>query len=307
MTISELSGNEFAITYKASNVFNTVEFTELNRKKAEHIHYLSFHDAKPRLGIILGERGDLLCSPFSSPFGGFLTNRTHSVERMEEAVDLLVSYATQRGKHLRITLPPLVYDETQISKWANVFVRKMAVRCIDINYHVDLASISHYEDIIDRSARKNLHHALKENFTLVKLDASDKTQVARAYDVIRRNREERGFPLRMSLEDVWQTVSRVVKADFFVLEHEGDDVAAAQVFHVAEGVAQVIYWGDIRQYSALRPMNFLTYKLFQHYHNNGLRILDIGPSTEYGEPNYGLCEFKENIGCSATLKYCFEK
>lgn len=54
--------------------------------------------------------------------------------------------------------------------------------------------------------------------------------MARAYEVIRRNREERGFPLRMTLEQVWQTVSNVVQADFFVLEHEGEDVAAAQVF-----------------------------------------------------------------------------
>ena len=78
--------------------------------------------------------------------------------------------------------------------------------------------------------------------------------------MIRRNREERGFPLRMTLEQVWQTVSNVIRADFFMLEHEGEDVAAAQVFHVAEGVAQVVYWGDIREYSALRPMNFLTYR-----------------------------------------------
>ena len=35
-------------------------------------------------------------------------------------------------------------------------------------------------------------------------------------------------------------------------------------------------------------------------------ILDIGPSTENGIPNYGLCEFKESIGCSVTMKYSFE-
>ena len=127
----------------------------------------------------------------------------------------------------------------------------------------------------------------------------------RAYEVIRRNREEHGYPLRMTLEQVWQTVTSVVKADFFVLEHEGRDVAAAQISHVAEGIAQVIYWGDIRKYSALRPMNFLAYSLLDHYYKQGLRILDIGPSTEDGVPNYGLCEFKENIGCEVTLKYRF--
>ena len=307
MTISELTGSEYAATYKASYVYNTTEFAKLNCDKVERIHYLSVHDAKARYGIILGERGEWLCSPFSAPFGGFSANSTHSIERIDETVDLLVDYATQRGKHLRVTLPPMVYDETQLSKWVSAFARKMPMSSIELNFHFDLARMAHYDDFIDRRARQKLTHARKETFNLVSLDATDKSQVARAYEVIRRNREERGFPLRMSLEQVWQTVSQVIKADFWVLEHEGEDVAAAQVFHVADDVAQVIYWGDIREYSALRPMNFLTYELFLHYYKAGLRTLDIGPSTEDGIPNYGLCEFKENIGCSVTLKYCFEK
>ena len=53
-------------------------------------------------------------------------------------------------------------------------------------------------------------------------------------------------------------------------------------------------------------MNYLAYSLFDYYADNGLRILDIGPSTEDGIPNYGLCEFKESIGCSVTMKYSFE-
>jgi len=51
-------------------------------------------------------------------------------------------------------------------------------------------------------------------------------------------------------------------------------------------------------------MNYFSYKVFEHYYRKGLGILDIGPATENGIPNYGLCEFKENIGCTASLKYC---
>ena len=50
---------------------------------------------------------------------------------------------------------------------------------------------------------------------------------------------------------------------------------------------------------------FSGYKPIKYYHSKGLKILDIGPSTENGIPNYGLCEFKENIGCTASLKYTF--
>lgn len=307
MQIQRLSPDEYRQLYTHQHVFNSVDFTELNRIKAKELHYLSIHDKKHRFGIILGERNGLLRSPFSAPFGGFTTNGKQTIKRMEEAVDLLLAYAEKQSMQLAITPQPLIYDETQLSKWVSVLSRKMSVRYIDLNYYVDLSRIDNYEKIIDRSAKKNLHNALKSSFNLIKLCSNEHKEVARAYEVIRHNREEHNYPLRMTLEQVWLTVKNVIKSDFFVLEHKGRDVAAAQVFHVAEGIAQVVYWGDIREYSALRPMNFLTYSLFLYYHKEGLRILDIGPSTEEGLPNYGLCEFKENIGCSITLKYCFTK
>lgn len=38
-----------------------------------------------------------------------------------------------------------------------------------------------------------------------------------------------------------------------------------------------------------------------------LKYLDIGPSTENSIPNYGLCDFKESIGCRRSLKYTMVK
>lgn len=131
---------------------------------------------------------------------------------------------------LAITPQPLIYDETQLSKWVSVLSRKMSVRYIDLNYYVDLSRIDNYEKIIDRSAKKNLHNALKSSFNLIKLCSNEHKEVARAYEVIRHNREEHNYPLRMTLEQVWLTVKNVIKSDFFVLEHKGRDVAAAQVF-----------------------------------------------------------------------------
>ncbi len=305
MEIQEIDRDLFDELYPSQHVYNSTAFAELNNNKVECVHYLSFSDTKPRFGIILGERDSVLRSPFSAPFGGFTQRGMQSLAKMETAADRLIEYAAERSLDLDITLPPLVYNESQLSKWASVLMNKMQVRCVDLNYHTDLMRFPDYIHIIDRSARNKLNHALQQNFNLVQLDSRYHTDVARAYEIIRRNREERSYPLRMTLEQVWQTVNSTIRADFFVLEHEGNDVAAAQVFHSADSVAQVIYWGDIREYSALRPMNYLAYSVAKHYYEAGLRILDIGPSTENGVPNHGLCEFKEDTGCSVTLKYSF--
>lgn len=305
MTITEVSAEEYASLFTPLHVYGGVPFTRLNAARAEEVDYMVFSDAKPRFGIILGKRGGVLRSPFSAPFGGFSQHGVQNLQNMEAAVKLLEEYAAGHRLGIQITLPPLLYGESQLSKWASVLMRAGFGQTVDLNYYFPLSHFPDYRKIIDRSARNHLNRSLKSGFRLIELDSGNPDDVARAYEVIRRNREERGYPLRMTLEQVWQTVSRVVRADFFVLEHEDNDVAAAQIFHVAPGIAQVIYWGDIRQYSDLRPMNYLTYAVFEHYYGQGLRVLDIGPSTEDGIPNYGLCEFKEDTGCEVTLKYRF--
>ena len=52
-------------------------------------------------------------------------------------------------------------------------------------------------------------------------------------------------------------------------------------------------------------INFLAYQLIQYYTKKGIKILDIGISTEDGIPNYGLCDFKESIGCFLSSKIIF--
>lgn len=305
MQLYEVTAEEYRQAAFFAHVYNTPEFSELNKDKTNGLHYILIKDNKTRFSIVLGEKEDSMCSPFSAPYGGFNMSTPQRIAYMDEAAALLKAWGKSHDKKIKITLQPSVYDDTQLSKWANVMFRNGRLTNIDLNYHFDLSIFPHYEDFIDRSARKNLHKALAENFAMTHLDSSNADDISRAYGVISSNRKEHGYPLRMSLQDVADTV-KIIDADFFVVSHNGTDVAAAQVFKVTEDVAQVIYWGDLKEYSNLRTMNFLAYKIFGYYYKKGFRILDIGPSTEDGVPNNGLCDFKEAIGCSVTQKLFFE-
>lgn len=305
MQLYEVTAEEYAQAGFYTHVYNTPEFSELNKAKTSGLHYILIKDNKTRFSIVLGEKGDSMCSPFSAPYGGFNMKMPQRIAYMDEAAALLKDWGKSHDKKIKITLQPSVYDDTQLSKWANVMFRNGRLTNIDLNYHFDLSRFPHYEDFIDRSARKNLHKAMAEDFVISHLDSSNADDISRAYGVISINRKEHGYPLRMSLQNVADTV-KIIDADFFVVSHNGTDVAAAQVFKVTEDVAQVIYWGDLRQYASLRTMNFLAYKVFEYYYQKGFRILDIGPSTEDGVPNNGLCDFKEAIGCSVTQKLFFE-
>ena len=307
MTIEEVSLEEYsALPFKHPHVFNTPGFAALNAHKAERLHCLTFSDeSRLRYGIILGEREGWLLSPFSAPFGGFSYCRAPHLESLDAAAECLLDYARKAELRVRISLPPLFYEPQFVADTAAILSSRSVATHIHLNYHFTLSRFADYERCLARNARKNLHHAEGQEWEFVSVWRDDEDGLRQAYDVIRRNREEHAYPLSMTLDDVLKTV-RVIPADFFLLRHGGENVAAAQVFHVAEGIAQVVYWGDIRVWSPLRTMNMLAFRVFEHYSRSPLRVLDIGTSMLGDAPNFGLCDFKTAVGCEVSPKFVFE-
>ncbi|MGL4411665.1 MAG: hypothetical protein ACRCTF_05970 [Bacteroidales bacterium] len=286
-------------------VFNSASFAQLNRVKCHRIHYIVFRDSKVRLGIILGETHDMLLSPFSSPFGGFsqAVNATVRLQSLEEAISLLKLYASELGKKLTITLPPTIYNRDLISKTVSALARDGFTQdYIDLSYYIPVTDTDSYLGRLNRSAVKNLNSATNNNLTFYIADSDEDRRLA--YDIIRINRESKGYPLRMSYDQIEDTAS-VIEVTYFIIKLDQKAIASALVFNVTDKISQVVYWGNIPEASDMRPMNFMPLKLVEHYHRIGVEILDIGPSTEFGVPNYGLCEFKSSIGCESDLKFKF--
>ena len=288
--------------------FNSADFNALNQANCDELLYLLFKDTKNRLGLIAGVIGNELRTPFSAPFGGFSFVREDiSIDQIEAGVDALIQYATGKGyTSIQYTMPPLFYHQGFNNKLVNILHRKIfKVKAIDLNYEFNLQKFSeNYEVTIWHNARKNLRISIKQDFDFVKCETAE-TKLA-AYEVIKENRSRKGYPLKMTFEQVIKT-AEVITADFFLVKKGKESVASAIVFHVAPGIVQVIYWGDIPDFATQKPMNFLSYCVFRHYKEAGLQFVDIGPSTENGVPNYGLCEFKESIGCDISLKFSFIK
>lgn len=286
------------------SLFNSVEFSELNKLKCIDVHYLIFKDTKVRLGFIIGENDVCFKAPFSASYAGFSFNSVVNLMHYDEACLALKSYISALGKKLYITLPPPIYDLTDSSKLFTSLMRAGAiVNTIEYNHHFELARFKEYDSILDSKIRNKLKNSLNSGLRFEVLNSKNPAEVARAYEVIKINHIERGNPLHMSLQNVLDTIN-IIPADFFVVSNEdGIDVAAAQIFHTNKDIYQIVYWGDVPSYSYLKSMNFLSYKVFEYYYGKKVKILDIGISTEDGIPNYGLCEFKENIGCFATPRF----
>ncbi|CAA9200252.1 hypothetical protein FLA105534_03004 [Flavobacterium bizetiae] len=289
------------------HIFNAGVFNSINSYKAEKVYYLLFKDSKIRMGIILGVRAGIAYSPFSAPFGGFqYLNSDIGIDQIDAGLKSLEEWSTSKLiREIKIVLPPLFYNRNFLVKLTNSLYRFGYTEINkDVNYQFLTDKLDEqYSSKIWYNARKNLKKSNNSNLEFRKLESSE-GQIA--YDIIAQNRSSRGFPLRMTWEQVKETTS-VIPADFFVVLKDDQIIASAIVFHVASKIVQVIYWGDLPQFSECKTMNFLSFQIFKYYKENNIEIIDIGPSTENSIPNYGLCEFKESIGCDLSLKSTYLK
>lgn len=288
--------------------FNTSAFNLMNDSKVDDLIFLGFTlFSKTRIGICLGLKNGLALAPFSSPFGGFsFTKRSIPIDAIDTSiVELLAHAKSESWKGIRITLPPDLYSESNSTKQLSAFVRAgFTVSSIELNHYFDLRSFNkNYIKELDSDARRNLNIAFKNNLEFCICKTEDEKVLA--YEIIKKNRLEKGYPLHLSYSDIQKT-QNIIPIDFFkIKDAEGNTNASAIVFHPTDNIAQVVYWGDLSQHKQNRSMNFLAFKLLEHYAGSKA-FLDIGPSTEKGVPNTGLCNFKESIGCSVTPKFVLE-
>lgn len=306
MNVIESAPGEYKnIVRDPFSIFDTVAFCQLNASKVDAVKHLIFNDGKNRFGIIAGIKDSVLKAPFSAPYACFSEiGKNNKIASYCSLASSLLAYAREHGlKKVRVTFPPTVYDESHIAKLYNSFyIAGFKISGCDLNFQYDLRAFGeNYEMTIDPKARQKLRAAMRGGLSF------QKTQDIRtAYDVIRANREAKNYPLWMSYENVLETI-KIIKTDFFtVLDANQQAIASAMVYEVTDSKMQIIYWGNLPDTDELRPMNFMAFHIFDHYKKAGKTFIDIGPSTEYSIPNFGLCDFKQAIGCETSSKITFE-
>lgn len=306
MEIIEVTSSEYqSLIGDDRFVFVTKSFIETNRRKVDSVHYLLGRDSKNRIGLVIGEKNSMWKAPFSAPFSDFVFLQSDTtIETVWDFVSALKSFIKeQNGQSISIYLPADVYCAKENTLKLNaLFGNGFNLDYLDVNYHFDLESIDveNYRDCIHRNARKNLRISLESGLEFIHCETIDQKIIA--YDVIKANREAKGYPLRMTCEDLMTTIQFVCH-DFFLVKKQSDIIAAAVVYEINKEIAQVVYWGDVPGFSDVKPINYISFRLIEYFKQRNYKVLDIGISTEEGKPNFGLCCFKASIGCVVSNKY----
>ncbi|MDE6277385.1 MAG: hypothetical protein K2M06_04675 [Muribaculaceae bacterium] len=302
IAVSEISPEEYCRLFpEPVSAYSTPAFCKLNSWKVSDVKYLCFSSGDdPVAGIIVGVNREsrLACSPFSAPFGGVDVLRELRVEEVLEIYEALRAYIAPY--RLRIVLPPDFYSPSNIVRQAYALNALGASATIWLNHSYNLQGRPAFETLLSDKMRQHLRRARRSAYEVIR-----NPELEEAYEVIRRNREERGYPLAMSLEDMRDTAS-VIPQEYIVLRHEGLAVAAAISYRPAPGITQLIYWGHLAECKGKYPMIALAREVYDRALESSCNFLDLGPSTSAANPNDSLAAFKESVGAKPDLKYIFE-
>jgi hypothetical protein len=287
-----------------SNPFLAEDFIELNKRKADKIIRLVNDSDKAGIGIVAGIQAGILRSPFSAPFGGFhFRNQNIYISEIEGFLKSLQQYIiSQQLKGIDLILPPNIYHETFNAKVINSLLR--------IGFRSSVPEITNWvnlnlfrEEFTQKNSREYYRQATRNELSFTITD--DVEEKIKIYDLICQNRAKFGRPIYMKFDDIKHT-SQLWPVDFFKVTTRDESLVASAIFYRCHpDICYAVFWGDNEAGRPLRAMDYLAFQLWNHYKSLGYSYIDLGISTEQGNPNEGLLRFKESHDATSSLRYLF--
>lgn len=125
-------------------------------------------------------------------------------------------------------------------------------------------------------------------------------------DTLTANRQAKGHTLSMSLAALQQMQALFPEQMLlFGTQAGAEQAAAALCLRLSPDVLYVFYWGDRPGYAQLSPVAALADCIERYARDAGAKQICVGTSTVDAEPNFGLLQFKRNLGFSESLKLQF--
>lgn len=245
-------------------------------------------------------------SPFKAPFGSVELAPGVSPMVVFNFLEFVESRLKARGIHrIRIKHYPSDYSSAE-SALLHTFFINLGYQVVDAEAGAIITITDQaFEATLDSWERRKLRQGASSGLQGRELARSELKVV---YDFIHSCREQKGFPLSMSLSDTLDA-ARTFEKEFilFGIFLENQLVAASIAIRVNRKVLYNFYAAHAAGFDSLSPVVFLIDRLYGYCRQHGLALLDLGTSAIDGKPNFGLLDFKLRLGAKPTTKFTFEK
>lgn len=289
------------------SLFNTSTFFKLHSERDDlYIQLLNNqHQVCATLCFYQHGGGGHYISPKRGTFGGLSLHTKLDLQILEAFIETVVAnLIAQQAKSITIKLAPFSHDIALSALMTNVLLRNgFELINHELNYDMTI-NAEPFSNRISYGNKKRIKKCLNHGFVAKHHPLSD---INKIYEVIKINRERRGFPLTMTLEQI-QTMIELFPDKYHLFavhdsnEQDAKMVASAVCIAVTESVLYVFYWGDIAGYERFSPIALLADCIYAFCQTEGFKQLDVGTSSLNSEPSYGIAQFKRNLGFTESLK-----
>lgn len=300
----------FFLPYENNNLFNEKDYFQLHSNSSNDTYVQLVRITTGKVCATIAFYGDeeyLFFSPKRGTFGGIMLNETIEIQLIEQFLNVIKEYLIKIGaRTISIKCPPFSHDLATCSIMTNILLRQgFRLSSHELNYDMKVDGRA-FIDRIDYGNIKRVRKCIRENLFAAQVGSDEYLKV---YQVIKENRERRGFPLSMSSEQLGKMVEIFPEKMYFFsvyLDKEMSSMLAAAVcIALTDKILYVFYWGDIAGTESYSPIALLASTIYEFCQKQGFIVLDVGTSTILGEPSYGIVKFKRNLGFSESLKLSF--
>lgn len=304
----EIITNQF-LNSDFNHIFNEINFFKLHSESNNdlYIQLVRSTDKKvfANLTFYINDLNEYV-SPVKGTFGGISAQEGIDFSLLEEFISLVIHALTKDSFKIKIKLQPFSHNEALCSNCFNIFSRlKFSIVSNDLNYSLRVDE-EEFLNKISYGNQKKLKQCLRDGFFASKLDVS---RFKEAYNVIQSNRESKGYPMTMdqsSLLEMMKIFPNNIHCFAVFNPNDLSMFASSICISINSDILYVFYWGDLPSRDSYSPITLLSSYIYDFAKENSYKIIDVGTSTINGEPNYGLINFKRNLGFEESLKLTLE-
>lgn len=292
------------------NLFNEIAYFKLHASSANdcYMQLVSPVNGKVYATIAFYQaEAHNFSSPKRGTYCGLEVHCELELKLIESFLALGLSHLKKLGATtITIKLAPFSHNQALSATMFNLLLRQgFQLDNHELNYDMQVDK-SPFLDRVSYGNNKRIRKCLRDGVVVAKVGLD---QFSDVYAVIKENRLRRGFTVSMTAEQLGEMVTTFPDKVFLFAVWENAQrskmIASAVCFAVSPSILYVFYWGDVAGVESYSPIALLASTIYEFCQNNGFHLLDVGTSTVAGEPNYGLINFKQHLGFSASLKPTF--
>ncbi|SMC00321.1 hypothetical protein SAMN00120144_1935 [Hymenobacter roseosalivarius DSM 11622] len=282
----------------------------LQRSAGRHLAFYLENEARAQtvaqLHVFIDADINMLAySPYQAPFGGIQMAPGVPAAALKSLMLAVHSTLEEVGvRRLRIRAYPFAYDPAGSALMTQVLSQLgYKVTLAELNNHLPLDQ--DFEARLHPSERRRLAKCRRHGFHF---EQEPLFFLPKAYEFLRRCREEKGQHLSLSEERLTQ-LFRVFPNNHFlfsVRDSAGEWAALTVAIQVNERVLYNFYPASPLIYNAFSPVVLLNEGLHAFGRASGLALLDLGTSTLPTGLNQSLLQFKRHLGGILSLKLTLE-